>query len=285
MRLTTLNDLLHAGERIDGVWTLTPRHELRYRRRGPEAAVVLAGALVGTEPRGLTFHVTGESLSEELVGRTLTLRGRWQADARNRLTFLVERARGRSDRLTLRGGWALGPRQELRYQYQQDGPGARRDRVHTLTFAGAWALTAGRQLTYVMDAASDSTFRFRGAFQTPSVLAKTGELRYQLGVEAAGRRRVQTLTVFGVWRLSRTLGVTFEIPCADGRVGTLRFGASYRVGARGTVTAALTARDGRPLGLEVVFTREFWRGQGALFVRLRRAFAETGVEGGVRIRW
>ncbi len=284
MRLTALNDLLDPGERVDGTWVLTPRHVLQYRRRGPDGAVALTGDLVETDATGLTFQVTGQQVGEDLVGRTLTLRGRWQADAKNRLTFLVEREGGRHDRLTLRGGWAVGPHQELRYQYQRAGADDRA-RPQTLTFAGAWDLTARRQLTYVLDVGEDSTFRFRGTLQTPSILAKTGELRYQLGVEVAGRRRVQTLTVFGVWRLSRTLGVMFEVPYAGGRVGTMTFGASYRAGDGGTVTAALTARDGRPLGVEVVFSREILRGQGEAFVRLRRALDETAVEGGVRVRW
>lgn len=285
MRLTTLNDLVHAGERVDGTWTLTSRHVLEYRRRGSDGTVALTGDLVGTEAAGLTVRVTGQSAGDELVGRQLTLRGRWQADVRNRLTFLVEREGGRSDRLTLGGGWDLGPHHELRYQYRREDPDGRRRGTQTLTFAGTWGLAAHHQLTYTLDAASDSTFRFRGTVQTPSILAKTGELRYQLGVEVAGRRRGQTLTFFGVWRLSRTLGVTFEIPCADGRVGTLTFGASYRAGDGGTVTAALTAHDGQPLGLEVVFSREILRGQGEAFVRLRRALDETAVEGGVRVRW
>lgn len=286
MRLTALNDLVQAGERLDGTWELTPRHTVRYRRRGSEETAALTGDLVGTEATGLTFQVTDQQVAQDLVGRSLTLRGRWQADARNRLTFLVEREGGRHDRLTLRGGWELGPHHEIRYRYTGRPPApGRHPSEQVLTWAGAWELTARRQLTCVLDVAGDSRFRFRGTLQTPVILAKTGELRYQLGVEAAGRRRLQTLTFFGTWRVSRKLEVTFEIPYTDGRVGTMTFGASYAVGPGGRVTAALTARNGRPLGVEVVFTQAFWQGDGELFVRLRRALEETAVEGGVRVRW
>lgn len=291
MRLTALNQLVHADERVDGVWRLTPRHELQYRRRGPhqrpEETVMLTGALVGTDATGLTLQVTGQQLAQDLVGHTVRLRGRWQADARHRLTFLIEREGGRADRLTLQGGWTLGPHHEIRYRYQRPVHPRGRDRaaVRTLTFAGAWELPAGRQLTYVLDAAADSAFRFRGTWQTPSILAKTGELRYQLGVEVAGRRRLQTLTFFGTWKVSRTLGVTFELPLARGRIGAWRFGATFAPGPGGTLTAALTARHGQPLGVEVVFTRELWRGSAEAFVRLRRARDATAVEAGLRGRW
>ncbi|MBI4226861.1 MAG: hypothetical protein HY600_01140 [Candidatus Omnitrophica bacterium] len=285
MRLTSLNELLHAGERVEGTWALTPYHTLQYRRhRKREGTIVLTGDLVGAESTGLTLQVTGQTVGDDLVGRTLTLRGRWQVDAMNRLTFFVEREGGRYDRLTLHGAWGLGRRHELRYHVRQSSAGGPSP-VQTLTFAGAWALSERRRLTYVVEGGRGGAFRLRGTFQTPSILAKTGELRYQLGVEAAGRRRLQTLTFFGTWRVSRTLEVTFELPMGGGRAGALRFGAEYSTGPRGAITAALTAPGGQPLGLEVVFTRELWRGQGEAFIRLRRALEETAVEGGVRGRW
>lgn len=285
LRLTALNQLTHRREIVDGAWELTPRHQVRYRRRGREETVVLTADLVAAEPAGLTVQVTGDQLDGDLVGQTLTLRGRWQADAANRLTFLVERERGRFDRLILGGGWGLGPHQELLYRVQRtDARG--RPIIRTLTFRGAWELPAGRQLTYLLEAASDSAFRFRGAFQTPSVLAKAGELRYQLGAEAGGRRGyVRTITLFGKWKLSRDLALSFELPVGQGRPHTMRFDATYALGPRQTVTAALAAGDGRPLGLEVIFSRQFLQGQGEAFVRLRRALEESAVEAGLRVRW
>ena len=278
MRLTSLNQLLEAGTRVDGAWELTPRHQVRYRRRGAEETAVVTADLVAAEPAGLTIQITQSQLDGDVVGRTVTLRGRWQADARNRLTFVVERGRGRSEILTFTGGWQIGPQHELRYRVEQGG-------TRTLTFAGYWDVDAKRRLTYVLDAGADSTFRFRGAFQTASILAKSGELRYQLGVEATRGRRSQTIALFGTWKVSRDLRVTFEIPYADGRTRAITFEAAYALGAGRTVTATLTSRAGDPLGIEVVFTQAFLKGDGEAFVRLRRSLEETAVEGGVRFRW
>jgi len=283
-RLTSLNQLIHAGDVVDGAWELTPRHQVRYRRRGGDETVVLMGDFVAAEATGLMIQVTGQQTGGDLVGHTVTLRGRWEADDRNRLAFLVEREGGRHDRLTLGGAWAVGPRHEIVYRYQRHEDAVRRA-VQTVTFHGAWDLTQARRLTYVLDADSDSAFRFRGAFQTPSVLAKTGEIRYQLGIEVEGRRRVQTVTLFGKWKLSRDLGLAFEIPYADGEPRTMTFGATYRLAARQTIAATLKAPDGKPVGLEVLLTREFLRGQGEAFVRLRRALGETTLEAGLRFPW
>ena len=277
-RLTSLDQLLDAGTRVDGAWELTSRHQVRYRRRGAEETAVVTADLVAAEPTGLTIQITQSQLDGDVAGRTVTLRGRWQADARNRLTFIVERGGGQSDQLTFTGGWQIGPQQELRYRVERDG-------AQTLTFAGYWDVDAERRLTYILDAGTDSTFRFRGAFQTASILAKSGELRYQLGVEATRGRRSQTIALFGTWKVSRDLRVTFEIPYADGRARAMVFEAAYALGPDRTITATLTSRAGGPLGLEVVFAQSFFKGDGEAFVRLRRSLEETAVEGGIRFRW
>lgn len=285
MRLTALNQLIQDGRTIDGVWELTPRHGIRYRKRGRDETVVLTADLVAAEPAGLTLQVTGEQVDQDLVGQIVTLRGRWQADAANRLTFLVERAGGRYDRLILGGGWRLGAHHEILYHVRRHS-GVRPERAErVLTLRGRWDASVRHQLTYVLDARRDSTFRFRGTFQSPTVQAKTGELRYQLGVEVDGQRRRRILTFFGKWKLSRALALSFELPTTDGKFQTLTFGATFSPDSRSTVTATLTGRDGRPLGLEVVFTRTFLKGQGEAFLRLRRALEDSAVEGGVRFRW
>ena len=285
MRLTSLNQLILRNQTIDGVWKLTPRHELRYVRSGPDEEVVLTGELVAVEETGLVVQVEERRADGEMVSRTLTLRGRWEADARNRLTFLVERRSRQRDRLTLGGGWEIGENNELLYRFEQIRLKTKQRRTHTLTFRGSWDLGEARRLTYVLDRDSDSVFRFRGTFQTPTVLAKEGTLRYQVGVEVQGRRRLQTVTLFGKWKLSRDLSLDFEIPYSDGSVRPITFGAAYSFNAQDSIQARLTTQEGKPLGLEVIFTREFFKDSGEAFLRLRRSLEESAVEGGLRFRW
>lgn len=47
----------------------------------------------------------------------------------------------------------------------------------------------------------------------------------------------------------------------------------------------LKARDGRSLGVEVVFTLDFFGKDGELFLRLRKTFEESRAEAGVRLRF
>ncbi|MBI1953550.1 MAG: hypothetical protein HYS41_05440 [Candidatus Omnitrophica bacterium] len=277
-RLTRLNDLILGRKLIDGRWRLSPRHELTYRRRGSEEEAAVTGDLIRALPQALVVRISEEASRGEPVQRDLTLRGRWQADRWNRLTFLAERSRGRVDRLTLTGGWAVNEQHEIFYRFKRHGP-------RTLTFQGHWDLPEDKRLTYLLDRAADSAFRFRGTFQTSSILAKEGEIRYQVGVGAELRRRLKTITLFGKWKLSDRLALSLEVPYARGVSRTMTFGASYRLSPRREISAELKTKEGKPLGVEIIFTQQFLKQDGEGFLRLKKASEETAVEGGIRLRW
>lgn len=285
MRLTRLNELVRGPETFEGSWALTRRHELQYRRQGREEEVILRGPIVGVEPNGLSFRVAGQSVDGDLLSRRLTLTGRWQADPENRLTFGVERQKGGRDWLKLEAGWEVGPGHQILVRLREEELKSGPKRTALLRFSGFWEVGEGRRLTYVLDRESGSAFRFRGAFQTGSILAKEGQIRYQLGAEAAGRGEVQTVTLFGKWKVSRRLDLAFEIPYRDGQAQGLDFEAAFSTDPDGNVAARLRTEGGRPVGVEVLFTREFLKGDAQLFARIRREVGETAVEGGVRLRW
>ncbi len=285
VRVNELSDLIRGREVIDGQWRLGPRHKIQYRRRGREQEVVLSGELIAAEPNGLVIRVSERSDEDRILSRTLTLRGRWEADAHNRLNFLVERRNERQDRLTFAGGWQVNDRHELAYRFERLALKTRQRDTHTLTFRGHWDLSDDRRLTYVLGRDSNSLFRFRGTFQTASLLEKRGEIRYQVGVEVEGRRKVQTVTLFGKWKLSQNLTLEFEVPYGKGISRTITFGAAYAPTSRDTLSARLTSAKGEPLGMELLLTRQFLKGQGEAFLRLRRSVEETAAEGGFRFRW
>ncbi len=296
-KLTRLNQLVRAGEIVDGAWRLTRGHELQYRRRGRREELILSGPIIAAEPNGLVFRAMERSDDGAVVSRLLMLRGRWQADLKNRLTFLVERQTAQPNRLTFRGGWEVGPGHQISYRHDQIDLKTKRRRIQTLTFQGYWDLADGNRLAYVLDRDSDSAFRFRGAFQTPSILAKTGQIRYQVGVELKGKRQLHTIALFGRWKLGRDLSLEFEVTYGDGSRRAIAFGASYSVVPGGTIQARLIGREGKPLGVELLFTREFLKDAGEAFLRMRRSIErdrflddgeepeETAVEGGFRFRW
>lgn len=285
IRLTKLNQLILGRETVDGVWKLTPSHELQYRRRSREEEIVLKGQLLKAEAGGLTFRASELTFAGEVIQQSLTLQGRWEASSGNQLSFLVDREEGNVDRLTLEGAWTLNENQEILYRFQQPGSGAGSEEAGLLRFQGYWDIAEGKRLIYVLDRESDSAFRFRGAFQTPSILSKKGAIHYQIGIELEGKSELRTVTLFGQWKLSRDLSLSFEIPSRDGSVRGILFKVVYAINDQNTISGELLTREGEPLGVEVIVTREFLKGNGQAFARLRRSLEETVVEGGMRFKW
>ncbi|MDP3723591.1 MAG: hypothetical protein Q8R91_08865 [Candidatus Omnitrophota bacterium] len=272
---------------LDGTWALTPTHELAlivHEAGGPRRQTVyLKGTIAGVEAHALGFalrHSEDESLR---TSQRITLTGRWQADAHNRLTFLVEKADGTQDRLTFQGGWGVGRRHELFYRYRRRA-GRRRDvEERTLIFEGRWDITRADRLVYRLEGSSDSVFEFRASLQSPSLLASDGRIVYQVGVgSSGGRAQQQRLTLFGTWKVHRDLSVSFEIPYADGRVGTMRFEGRYALGPRDQISVALRNSRREGLGLAVVFSRTLL-GDARLFLRLGKDERERSIIGGVHV--
>lgn len=268
---------------VEGEWRLSRSHQLTFsaRRTGaalPEHALLKA---VITGASGSHLQAAWEHDAGASAGRQFRLSGRWQADASNRLTFLVEKASGGADRLVFDGGWEIGPHHELRYRQRRPDAGRRE---HWLTLDGAWDVAAKDRLAYRISGSPGSQLEFRASLQSRSLTARSGSMVYQLGIGAETGRVTRRIELFGRWKLNRDLSVAFEIPYAGGRIGTMRFEGAWTFGPGRQVQVALAGRDGRPLGLSVTLSREVAPDLQA-FLQLRRQAGERAVVGGVTVRF
>ena len=274
---------------LDGTWRLTPDHALALTLHGAgredRRSLYLNGAVVRATHDTLVFALRRRESDETRASQRLTLSGRWQADARNRLTFLLEQAEGEEDRLTLQGGWEVGPHHELAYRYERRLTPRGALQVQSLLFEGAWDIAGTDRLVFRMRGSSDATFEFTARLQTPSLIARDGRLVYEVGIGmAGGATRRQQVTLFGAWKVNRDLSVSFEVPYAGGRVEAIRLTGTFALGARNQVVAALSSRQGEALGLTVVFTRELFP-DARLFLRVQHDAEERSVIGGVQVRF
>lgn len=308
MRYKKLSDLQKDTETLSGRWDLTPEHEVSYRERRLDREATIKGSLVAAEPDALVVSVTVQEDEKRTVTGLVKLSGKWELDAKNRITFSIKRGTGRYDKLTFQGAWAINDNFQVTYSFstQQvlEGSGKKRRRVTKVTqelfFEGHWDISEKNCLTYLIGVDSDSAFRFRGTFVTSSILAKEGEIRYQVGVEyktsrGAKKRSLQTITFFGKWKLSDDLALSFELEYADGRRSEIKVGADISLkklrgpGLRrllpDQVSVDLTSKEGDPLGVELVLTKDLFDGNAQTFVRFRESLKETALEAGITIPW
>ena len=269
---------------FDGVWQLTADRALELAvhqtGRASRQTLSLRGAVIRADAHALVFALRQQEQGERETQR-LTLFGRWQADARNQLTFLADTTDGPESRLTLQGGWELGDRHELLYRYRQKAGAPER----IVVFDGAWDVAQAQRLAYRLSGSTDSVFEFRASLQSRALQARDGRLVYQVGIAVSRQRTIQRrIALFGTWKLNRDLSVSFEVPYADGRIQAIRFEAAASLSPRDRLVVALRDRRGEPMGLTVTFTRELVP-DASLFLRLRRDAEERSVIGGVQVRF
>lgn len=281
-----------AGSReilLDGTWRLSPDHRLGVVLHPQEArarqTVFLNGTMVDVRDNALVVSLWRRGQEGSRASQTLSLSGRWQADARNRLTFLVSKSDGSEDRLVFDGAWAVDRRHQLLYRYRQSQGARRAAQIHVVRFSGWWELRPNARLAYQLALESRSAFEFQASLQSATLNARDGAIAYQVGVRLSGGRLVrQRVTLFGAWKLNRDLSVSFEMPYADGRRRALTFKGAYTFLTRHTVSVQLMSRQGEPLGVAVTFSRSFLD-DAQLFLRLQRLGRETQVLGGVQVRF
>ncbi|MBI4596805.1 MAG: hypothetical protein HY737_00195 [Candidatus Omnitrophica bacterium] len=273
---------------FEGTWKLTPAHQLALTLRESEVStrqtLYLSGRVLETNAHALVFTLQRNG-EPDTAAQRLTLTGRWQADANNRLAFLIDKGQGEEDRLTLQGAWEIGEHHQLLYRTRARATAKHRVVERTLAFEGAWDITAKDRLAYRLSGATDSGFEFRASLQSRSLSAREGRVAYQVGIRVSRSARIQRrITLFGTWKLHRDLSVSFDVPYGDGRVHTLRFEGAIAVTARDRVAVALLRSQRQSLGITVTFTREATPDLG-FFLRLRKEADETSVMGGVRGRF
>ena len=274
---------------LDGRWSLTDQHglalTLRERGGGRAHRLYLNGALTGATANTLIFTLAqGTSGAEDGLGQRVALSGRWRADARNRLAFLVQTADGSEDRLTLQGGWELDEHHALVYRYRRRSPAGRGVEEHAVIFEGAWDVPGANRLVYRLAGSSRSAFEFRAGLRTRSLIASDGRLVYEVGIGLSSGLRRQRISLFGTWKLNRDRSITFEVPYAEGRVQAVRFEGIVALSRRDQIALALSAARGERLGLTVTFTRKLVP-DASLFLRLQQGAEERSAIGGIQVRF
>ncbi|MFH1857760.1 MAG: hypothetical protein ABH845_02505 [Candidatus Omnitrophota bacterium] len=270
-----------------GTWSLTPNHDLRLTLQRRKAkpfseTFTFTGTLLSAGPYELVFAARtqkGEGLEEV---RLLRLKGIWRANDRNQLVFCVEK--GTRGELTLEGAWELGKRHQILYRYQKENPDTGAKTEELLSFRGVWEIREKDYLTYRLDLSGNSRFDFRACLQSPSLVGKKGEIRYQLGIQLGGKDRVvRELVLFGKWKFSREASLSFEVEYEEGKRHAIQFKHVFRVNEQDEIVFALKNRKASPLGIEVSFTRSFFEGQGKAMLRFYRDALESRLEVGVRV--
>ncbi len=277
---------------LDGKWSLTEDHGLNFKVTSAESYL---------EGKNLIFHgeieeTTGNSIklrirqSQPLSGvksGAIELKGKWQADANNRICFLVSKGEGRYDTLRFQGSWKVNKNNELIYNYKKTYLKTKVKELQTITFKGYWKFFE-HKLIYRLDKSSDSSFKFKAEIASPKITAGSKWIKYSVGVKYASKRTTKTttqlITVYGKWKLTYDLKVVFEVSYLHGKRKETIFGIEKLIAHKTSIALTLRDKSGKPLGIELTFKKAF-ENDAELFVALSHVGEEVKIEGGVSVKF
>ncbi|MBP7216885.1 MAG: hypothetical protein KBA46_06345 [Candidatus Omnitrophica bacterium] len=272
-----------------GTWRLNklnqPEYVLTRTSRQTEGDVLtIQGNLLAAEKNTCLFQVTTIDKRGSTRFQILKVSGSWQADAYNRLTFLV-RKKNDPDVITLEGSWELNQDQQITYAVETTNLKTKSKKVYRIAFEGFWQLDSAQKLTYVLSHASNSFFAFRAHLETNTIYPQDGTIKYRLGFGVSDLNRDdKILTLYGVWKINRLLSLTFEMRYGKSVLKSAEFATHVRFGRSDEVIFSLLDKEREPLGVEVVFTHYFLRRNYAeAFVRLGNYVRDTRIEAGVSV--
>ncbi|MFC1631690.1 hypothetical protein ACFL1I_04980 [Candidatus Omnitrophota bacterium] len=272
-----------------GRWRLDPNHDLnlvliqtRSQHRGDQ--LKFHGKITSVRAEQLTFQIHCKDAQDKDVVSLFRLGGRWQADQFNQLQFLVSRDL-RSDVLRFKGAWQLNKTQQIIYRYSKYDLVRKTKIEEELIYQGHWQFDAKNRLTYILDLKSNSFFAFRVQLESPNIRSKRGEIRYRLGVGVRGLRKQRIISLFGRWKFTRRGEIDFVIDYGQKGIRKLTFQTKVAISKDNQIIFELLNKKAEGLGLRVIFTHDFLKGQAQVFSRLSRLKDHGRIEAGMKLRW
>jgi hypothetical protein len=155
-----------------------------------------------------------------------------------------------------------------------------------LVFEGFWQIDSANKLTYILKGSSGAKFNFRVYIESPNLYPKQGVIKYRLGIglsqEAPAQEKV--ISLYGVWKFSRQLGLIFQMDYGCRQIKEIQFGATVSFNPQDEVVFALKSRSGEPLGMSITFGHKFLKQLDAeAFLRLKKSYGESRFDLGVCI--
>ncbi len=275
---------------LEGNWRLNANYDLelslneaRDQFKGGELAI--KGDIISVDNDALVFQVKSQDKAGHSHVQLLKLTGSWQVDQQNQLSFQVKKEAS-PDILTLEGAWQINKNQQIIYSYEKAGLKTKTKVLNTLVFAGFWQINSAKKLVYILTRSLESHFDFNVQIESPNLYPKEGVIKYRLGIgtKLLKSKHQRVISLYGVWKFSRAVGLIFEMEYFKGEVHSLEFGAEVDFNINNEIVFRLKNETDEDLGISLTFTHRFLKQLDArVFLRLKAAQEEKGVDVGLSI--
>lgn len=270
--------------KLQGKWSLTKDHNLlltldKWARQTFGDKLTLKGDIIDVNKNSIIFALTTKTKDNKKSIYTLKLKGSWQADKYNRITFDISREKGRHDILTFYGTWKINKKHQIIYKYQKSHLITKTKTTRTLIFKGYWNIKDKAKISYIIDKNSGSILNLK----TSLGIFKKNYIKYKLGVGLSNAKR--TIFLYGAWKIKKNLGLLFEIEYDRRKIHAIIFGAKARLTKKDTVTFNIRNSANKDTGIKLELSHNILKGDGRAFLRLLASKQQVNIVAGAGFRW
>ncbi len=270
--------------KLSGNWALNEDHNLVFKLNKDNYStsadkLTLETEIIDAKANELVLSITTKDSRSQAHFYTLKLGGKWQADKYNRLSFLITKDKGQYDTLTFSSSWEVNKQNQLLYTYLKSGLKRKEKLSRTITFKGYWDITEKNRVSYVLNKEIDSGFDFKVSLGKP---AKRG-LEYEIGIGAAPIKKKFILS--GSWKINEKLGLLFEMPYEEGKIRSIVFGTTCRLGKGTNLEFRLRNNLHKDLGIDLRLSKTIFKGSGEAFLKALKDEKEISCFAGAGMRW
>jgi hypothetical protein len=275
--------------KFSGTWKLDKNHNLVLKtektKNYPKSSLTLYGKIEKVNSDYLSFKIDKSSLSNLSQKYLIALRGRWQADKYNRITFEVKK-KDKPDTLRFKNIWEVNKANKIIYIYKKTQLITKKKIEQSIQFDGFWQLAGKNKVCYRLKHSKESQFDFRVYLQTPNVYPKKGAIKYRIGVGYGKIKKEKILKIYGSWKFSRKLGLFFEVDYGKDKLKRYSFSAKVNLTDKSKIIFSLLDSRGRPLGIRVNYQRKLFNKKDIeFFTNLSQKGKNYQVIGGVKIHF
>jgi hypothetical protein len=275
--------------KFEGNWKLDDNYDLcliltENDRQLPGDKIVLKGEIFSSDRDTLAFEMRSQDKTGKNEFQILKFSGFWSTDQQNNIVFSADKSTD-PDVLNLGAGWKLNKDQQIVFNYEKTRLKTKVKDIRVITFSGSWQIRPEKILSYVLSGGSRSRFDFRAQVETPNVYPQAGKIKFRLGAGIRDEKLLgKVITLYGTWKFSRKLGLSFDMDYGKNDVRSLEFGADINIAPKDKVILSLVSRERKPLGLKVTFSHRFLKKLDAeAYLKFKALREESGIEAGVRI--
>ncbi len=244
--------------RFRGKWRLDDNCDLvldlQDTGKQSKGRLVLKGKILDCQKNYLLFQVKTKALGAKEVISFLKLRGFWQSDKYNRLTFEVTKKEN-PDTLTFKSLWSVNKNQKITYLLKKTNLATRRRVSQNLVFDGFWQINKKNRLKYAFAGSKSSFFDFKAYLQSNNLYPKKGVIKYRIGIGAKEQKKERIISLYGGWKFSRKFSLTFEMNYGGGKINRIQFASTINLNKRSKIIFTLKDKDNKPLGVTLTLKR------------------------------